>query len=111
MKNLSKISKYSSNNYDSTQESMNIEAYMRDNSTLAIEEVDEDDPDYGCINQKVQRPRELPHLDHTPFLFDRSLEDECGQLLGGKKRATDGYILIEDNESTSKTRYKNGQCI
>lgn len=55
----SKISKYNSSHYDSTMESLNIEAYMRDNSTLAIEEVDEDDPEYSCVNVKALKSSDL----------------------------------------------------
>lgn len=69
-KNKSKIPKYGNSHYDSTMESMNIEAYMRDNSTLAIEEVDEDDPEYNYSNVKTMKSFDLKTNDESPSSAD-----------------------------------------
>jgi len=65
LKNNSKISKYASNQFDSTQESLNIEAYMQNNSTMAIEEVDEDDPDYSYANVKTIKSSDLRSISDS----------------------------------------------
>jgi hypothetical protein len=51
---------------DSTQESNNIEAYMQNNSTIAIEVVDEDDYDYLPLIAKIEKPKELNALNYSP---------------------------------------------
>jgi hypothetical protein len=67
---------------DSTQESNNIEAYMQNNSTIAIEEVDEDDYDFLPLIAKIEKPKELNALNYSPK-------------------------FINDNKTKPKTRNKN----
>ena len=101
-KNTWRISKYGSHCYDSTQDTLNIEAYMRDNSTLAIQEVDEDDPDWNLTNQKTIKPRELPHLDYSPNIKAQEIRDALFTFPKIIKKRTDGLILVEENEPVNK---------
>lgn len=89
---------YSSKNsesrfYDSTQESLNIEAYMQNNSTNAIEEVDEDDyKEYNYCTQYIPKPTRLPSLNHTPRM---SIEDTRDFKYSSRKH--DSLIFVEEN--------------
>lgn len=89
---------YSSKNsesrlYDSTQESLNIEAYMQNNSTNAIEEVDEDDyKEYNYCTQYIPKPTKLPSLDRTPRIF---IDDIRNFKNSGQKH--DSLIFLEEN--------------
>jgi len=65
------FTKYADSRYDSTQESLNIEAYMQNNSTIAIEEVDEDEyKEQAFPFVKIKKPTRLPSLNYNPLLPD-----------------------------------------
>lgn len=86
--------------YDSTQESLNIEAYMQNNSTLAIEEVDEDDyKDHLPLIRAIQKPRELPPLSSSPQSIEQKGNKQKNNRKRSNKRKLDSWIFIEDNES------------
>ena len=102
MKNSCKIQKYRTNNFDSTQDSLNIDTYMRDNSTLAIQEVDEEDLDYNITNPKALKPRELPHLDHNPWVQNNKNKESIFSFPNFIKKKTESLIFIEENEPNDK---------
>lgn len=62
--------KHTDSKFDSTQESLTIEAYMQNNSTIAIEEVDEDDYEHLPLIHKIEKPKELPTLNYSPRFND-----------------------------------------
>lgn len=95
--------KNSDSRFDSTQESLNIEAYMQNNSTLAIEEVDEDDyKEHMPCN--IQKPRELPALNHSPRLPDSKNIKKPVQCRKKQKsdrqNKLDNWIFIVDNNDS-----------
>jgi len=79
---LSKIPKYK--NSDSTQGSLNLDAYMMNSSTLTIEEVDEDEnKDPVPLLPKVNIPNKiLPSLNHNPKLPELNKPTEKKQKVG-----------------------------
>lgn len=78
---------------------------MKDNSTLAIQEVDEEDLDYGITNPKATKPRDLPHLQHSPRVGSSSIQERMFSFPKFIKKKTDSLILIEDNEQYNKETY------
>ena len=96
------IQKYRANHFDSTQDSLNIDTYMRDNSTLAIQEVDEEDLDYGIANPKAVKPRDLPHLEHSPKVGDSNNQETIFRFPNFILKKTNNHILIENNEQYNK---------
>lgn len=101
---MKEMSRQTDSRYDSTQESLNIEAYMQNNSTLAIEEVDEDDYiEYPWHEPKENKPLELPSITRSPKTSGFELKSKTAQNLkhkiGTKKFSA---ILLEDNSPRQK---------
>ena len=76
---------------------------MKDNSTLAIQEVDEEDLDSNLVCQKQSaKPRELPHLEYSPNAKSYEKNDALFAFPKFIKKRTVGLILIEENEPIDK---------
>lgn len=75
---------------------------MRENSTIAIQEVDEEDHEYNLANQKTVNPRELPHLDYSPIAHIHGIKESMLSFPKFEKKRFDGLFLIEENEQIDK---------
>lgn len=101
------ISKYTDNRYDSTQESLNIDAYMQNNSTLAIEEVDEDDyKEHLPLIQNIQKPKDLPAFSTSPKFKEtkRTRQNTRNKRLDKKK--LDSWIFIDDQDTFERGKHR-----
>ena len=72
--NMLKLGDFSENTRtrpnESTQGSLNLDAYFMNNSTLTIEEVDEEENREQILLPKIKIPKILPILNHSPKLPD-----------------------------------------
>ena len=71
---------------------------MRDNSTIIIQEVDEEDLEYNLTNQKTIKPRDLPHLEYSPIKELHGWKESMFSFPKIMKKRNDGLMLIQENE-------------
>ena len=76
---------------------------MQNNSTLAIEEVDEDDYEHLPLITKIEKPRDLPALNYSPRFNDAKNKSKTRNK-NCQKQKLDSWIFIVDNDSFDRSK-------